>query len=130
MTATKRMERLSGELAAWRRTHRAPSPIPQELWGQAVDLAVEQGIYGTARALHLDYGALKKRVEARESPCSAPPATTIQQSATFYELLSPLSSSIPECEMEVYSPRGGTLRVAMRNVPPSTLSSILREFVG
>ena len=37
--------------------------MPEELWGDAVSLARSHGIAPIARALRLDYGSLKKRVE-------------------------------------------------------------------
>src|SRR3990172_10404400 len=51
----------------WRRTRtHARSPIPKALWAEAVALARRQGLYRTARALHLDYGGLKAHVEAAD----------------------------------------------------------------
>jgi hypothetical protein len=64
---TKATEELRQQLSLWRETHRPPSPIPPELWEKAVELAEEQGLCKTARALRLDYGALKKRfIESRK----------------------------------------------------------------
>ena len=57
-----------GRLDRWRRTRAHPrSPIPTALWADAVALARQQGLYPTARALHLDYGGLKAHVEAAEA---------------------------------------------------------------
>jgi hypothetical protein len=125
---TKVTEDLRQQLSIWRETHRPPSPIPAELWEKAVELAEEQGLGKTARALRLDYGALKKRLGAGSSadlgPAGAP--SGIQ----FVEWLHPLSGSIAGCVMEVESFRGGRLRVEMGKVTPSGLASILREFAG
>lgn len=44
--------------------------MPEELWADAVSLARSHGIAPIARALRLDYGSLKKRVE--RSPESEP----------------------------------------------------------
>jgi hypothetical protein len=70
MGGTKRRE-LSPELAraqerfaAWRQARAPKSRIPQTLWDLAVELAASQGLHRTARALKLDYYALKERVEA------------------------------------------------------------------
>jgi hypothetical protein len=44
--------------------------MPEDLWGDAVSLARSHGIAPIARALRLDYGSLRKRVE--HSPESEP----------------------------------------------------------
>jgi hypothetical protein len=38
--------------------------MPEELWREAVELAGVHGMMPTVRALQIDYGRLKKRVEA------------------------------------------------------------------
>ena len=47
----------------WRRTRKARSHIPEPLWASAVTMARTYGLNRTAKALRLDYYALKKRVE-------------------------------------------------------------------
>jgi len=47
----------------WRRTRTGRSRIPERLWTSAVRLAGAYGLCRTARTLHLDYNALKRRVE-------------------------------------------------------------------
>jgi hypothetical protein len=49
----------------WRRQRSKRSPMPAELWAAAVSLARSHGVGPIARALRIDYGALKKRVTAR-----------------------------------------------------------------
>ncbi len=125
---TKATEDLSRQLSAWRETHRPPSPIPPELWEKAVKLAEEQGLCETARALRLDYGALKKRLGVCTSAALAPAGAPSE--VQFVEWLPPLSNNIAGCVMDVESSSGGRLRVEMGNVTPSGLASILREFAG
>jgi hypothetical protein len=117
----KATSELSRRLELWRQSHRAPAPIPQDIWEGAVDLAVEQGISPTARALHLDHGALKRRLDARSN---LPARIGVQ----FVELLPDLAGSVIECAMEVESALGARLRVELKNLAPSGLASILREF--
>ena len=109
---------LARRLEAWRGAHPAPTPIPAELWEKALDLAEEQGLYKTARALHLDYGTLKKRAERRSSGASRGPA--------FVECLLPSSPMIAECSLEMESSQGVKLRVQMKSIPASGLVSVLR----
>lgn len=47
----------------WRSTRPGRGPMPEDLWEEAVALAREHGLYRIARALPVDYGALKKRLE-------------------------------------------------------------------
>jgi hypothetical protein len=47
-------------------------PIPEPLWAAAAKLALEHGIFPTAKALHLEYGKLKQREEATGLVAKAP----------------------------------------------------------
>lgn len=54
---------LRREFECWRRKHGGRgSRIPEPLWAQAVEVARTEGVYGTARALRLNYERLKERV--------------------------------------------------------------------
>lgn len=121
---TKATDELRERLDAWRKAHRPRMRLPAELWDRAAELATEQGLWKTARALRLDYYALKKRASTRTSER---PASPVPQ---FIEFLSPLSGQIAECALEVESPRGALLRIEMKNVAASGLASIIREFAG
>jgi len=59
------LEQTRRRITRWRetRTHRG-APMPAPLWTAAIALARQHGLYTTARALHLDYGSLKKRRDA------------------------------------------------------------------
>ena len=48
----------------WRNAHTARLPVRDRLWAAAVDLAWEHGVSPTARALHLEYGKLKRLMES------------------------------------------------------------------
>ena len=120
----KATDELLERLSAWRKTHRPRTPLPPELWNRAAELATEQGLGKTARALRLDYSALKKRTDARTSGLSVSPVPQ------FVELFSPLSSQIAECALEVESTHGARLRITMKHVAASGLASIIREFAG
>lgn len=121
---TKATNELLEQLHKWRKTHKPPTPLPAELWDKAAKLATRQGLWRTSRELHLDYAALKKRVDicTSEHPVAPMPQ--------FMELLVPLSGQIAECILDVESSRGARLRVEMKNVAASGLASIIREFAG
>ncbi len=64
---TKATDELYEQLHKWRKAHRPPTPLSQELWDRAAELAAEQGLWKTARVLRIDYAALKKRIDAQIS---------------------------------------------------------------
>jgi len=58
------MRRLYRRFERWRSAHTGRMPIPERLWAAAAELARERGVFPTAKALRLEYGKLKQRVEA------------------------------------------------------------------
>ncbi len=64
------VSRLRVRVERWRERGAKRGRMPEELWAAAVSLAQAHGLYRVARALRLDYGSLKKRVE--RSPDSEP----------------------------------------------------------
>ena len=115
------MQELHRRLEEWRATHRPRSPLPDEIWTMAVDLAQQYNIHRVARTFRLDYGALKRRM-----PGSAPEPT-----ATFVELIAPASGSITECSLEVDSTNGAKkVRLQMKGVPPAGLAAVIRGITG
>ncbi len=63
------MLRLSRRFERWRKSHKARLPIPERLWAAAAQAAREHGVFRTAKVLRLEYGKLKRMVEAaRPSP--------------------------------------------------------------
>jgi hypothetical protein len=92
-------------LERWRRSHKFRSRIPEDIWVNAVTLARQVGLGKTARALRLDYYALKKRLESggnRHLPKRPCPA--------FIELIPPMSNALPECIVEFEYPGGAKMR--------------------
>lgn len=60
-TPSRPFERVRRRLEHWRRTRAHPrSPIPDAIWAGAIALVRQHGLYQTARALRVDYGALKQ----------------------------------------------------------------------
>ena len=57
-----RVEEVGQRIEQWRRTRKRRSPMPPELWDAAVSFAKAHGVCPIARALRLDYAALKSRV--------------------------------------------------------------------
>ena len=65
------LSRAQRKIEQWRQRHRPRARIPEELWREAAQLACAHGVNRTARALRLDYYALKKR-PPRLDPASVP----------------------------------------------------------
>ena len=102
-------------VARWRdtRTHRGV-PMPAPLWAAAVALARQHGLYPTARALRLDYGTLKKRLDAAGAGRAPSPA--------FIELPVARPTGLGACVIELEGPRGGRMRI---EVPGATLADLV-----
>src|SRR4051812_37203254 len=57
------LESVRRRLDRWRGTRaHARAPLPVRLWAAAAALVPEYGLYGTARALGVSYGGLKRHV--------------------------------------------------------------------
>jgi hypothetical protein len=95
------MRRVCRRFERWRNGHKARLPIPEVLWSAAAEAAREHGVFRASKALRLEYGKLKRMVEA--GPVPARP--TIGP-ATFLELLPPQASGLAEWLIELEGPRG------------------------
>ena len=119
-TRRPRLETVRRRLDRWRqRRPHARAPLPPRLWAAATALVPEHGLYGTARALHLDYGALKAHVEATGEPARV--------ASGFVELPAPLPSE--RCIMEIAG-AGTTVRVRLHGLALPALAAFTRLVVG
>ena len=145
-----RLEGTRRRFDRWRRARKDRSRIPETLWTAAVKSAGKYGLHRTARALRLDYYALKKRVAAAEKrveaagsrrasggkvashPLSDRQAVPVdgQAVATFLELTPPASGSPRECILELEDPGGAKMRVHLRGVEAPDLTALSRSFWG
>ena len=106
----------------WRetRSHRH-APMPAVLWDAAVSAARQHGLYRTARAVRVDYGALKQHMETADSD-QALAATT------FIELVPgrPMRpADAGGCVMEIEG-FGCTKRMRLSGVAPGDLLTLAR----
>src|SRR5262249_46335415 len=70
-TRRPRLETVRRGVERWRATGRhANMPMPPDLWKAAVAWGHQYGLYRTARALRLDYGALRRQVKAGRPPAA------------------------------------------------------------
>jgi hypothetical protein len=101
----------------WRKNRQGKSPIPDELWSAASELARKDGVSRTAAELHLDGGKLKRLMGGETASAKPVPA--------FMELLTPRPVSIPECTIELEG-RRGTIRIQLRGASASDLAGLSR----
>ena len=113
-----RLDDTRRRIERWRETRRhGHVSMPAALWDAAVAAARQHGLYRTARALRVDYGALKKHLEATPEPARARPAQT------FVELAPSGLTSPPACVIEIDGPRG-TLRIRLGGLAPRDIVAV------
>ncbi len=118
---TPRMRAVRRHLERWRQTRpHQRAAFPKALWAAAVMLAREHGVYETARALRINYGALKAHVE-RADPATRRP--------TLVELAPGLARQVSECVIEFEAPRG-TTRVRVSGIAVADVVVLARALGG
>jgi hypothetical protein len=115
------LARARARLAAWRRTKKPRSRIPETLWNLAVKLTGQHGLNRTARTLKLDYYSLKKRVDASGGQGE-------KNDPAFVEFPSPLAPT-PECVIEL-DKSAGTLRVHLKGYSATDIATVGRSLRG
>jgi hypothetical protein len=120
-TRRPRLETVQRRLDRWRekRPH-VRTPLPPRLWKAAVSLVSEHGLYGTARALHLDYGTLKRHVGAIDRDGRA------RMTSSFVELPAPAD---PAYVIEVEGAHT-TVRLHLNGIALTDLATLTRLVVG
>jgi hypothetical protein len=94
----KDVDRLKLQVLDWRRIKSSPgSPMAGELWDAAIHLAKRFGVCRVARAVGLDYGWLRKKVEKAN-------AQALSVSTAFLEL--PLGRVVATAEGQFREPEG------------------------
>ncbi len=135
-TARDVPSRLEGTLRRferWRQTRDGRSRIPERLWASAVKAVARYGLHPTARALHLDYYSLKKRVESagrerRDRRTASAGGREREAGTTFVELPAPASGASSECILEMEDPRGAKMRIHLKGTPAPDLVGLSRSF--
>jgi len=132
-----RLEGLRQRFERWRRTRKVRTRIPEPLWASAVKLAGTYGTHRTAKALRVDYYALKKRLEGAavaEKRVEPAPAVTASKAPagtagpTFVELPPAAWPGCGECTLELEDGGGAKLRVHMKGFETPDLAALSRSF--
>ena len=101
--------RVRPALAAWRKRRRHREAIPESLWRMLVPLAQAHGISPVARALGLNYTALKQHsVRDEEAPASKPTGDFVEVAVASWP------GAAAPCSIELEDRHGAklTLRLA------------------
>ena len=111
------MQRVYRRFERWRGSHRGRLPIPEGLWASAAAVAREHGVFRTAKILRLEYGKLKRMVEAADR---SPQPTT---PTAFLELMPQRVDA--DCLIELEGPRG-KMRIQWKGATASDLAGFIR----
>ena len=118
------IRRLAERLESYRKRPRRPRRLPEGIWGAAVAQAQEHGVSVVARALRLDYYALKRRAsEAAGAPRG-------EVSPNFVEVCVGRSGSDGGCTLELEDGTGRKMRVEVANRGGLDLAGLARAFWG
>jgi hypothetical protein len=116
-----RIDGVRRRLERWRETRVHPrSPIPPAIWAAAVALVRQHGLYRTARAVRVDYGALKQHVEAADEARPSP---------AFVELTPVTRRGAGDCVIEIDGP-GARVRIRVSDLPLRELATLSRTLAG
>ncbi len=126
----EQLDALRGQIQNWRQRRKVPGPMPGELWGAAVALAKEFGVCRMARALTLDYTALRKRTEKLPEAGLVKP-TFVHLPMTVAPEMAP--SAAPGAMIEISTPDGARLHIhleAGRGMETATIVAAFLEHRG
>jgi hypothetical protein len=114
------LEKLRQRLEVWRNSQKPRTRLPRRLWNAAARLAAHHGLNKTAKALHLDYYDLKKRVDAVDGRKGSVPS--------FIELVPAASSPFPECLIELEARSGTKMRIHLKGMTLPDLTTLGNMF--
>ena len=123
-----RLEATRRRFKQWRGTRKIGSRIPEALWAAAVKQAKAYGVHPTAKALGVDYYALKKRLE--EKPGARSSRATRTNGARFVELSAAVRTGIPECILELEDVEGAKMRIQVKGIEAGDLAALSRSLWG
>ena len=116
-TVTPEIEEAQLQFESWRCERKRGQRIPENLWGTAVELAKQHGVWPTARALNLDYNRLKRRVGKGDDEV---------KSGAFVELI-PQGVILCTCIVEMEDGRGARMRIELKGAA-ADVTALSRTF--
>jgi len=121
-------EQLNGlrrQIHEWRQNRTVPGAMPGALWDQAVALAKVFGVCRIARAVGLDYTALRKRTEQIPATGLVKP-TFVQLPAT----IAPIENPVVPTTIEITARDGARMRIHLEAGHGTEAASIVAAFLG
>ena len=110
------LEKLRRRLEEWRNSNKPRTRLPVRLWNTAARLAVRYGLNQTAKALHLDYYDLKRRVDVIADRNGPVPS--------FVELVPAAASPVSECLIELEARSGTKMRIHLKGMTLPDLTTL------
>lgn len=123
--SSEQLNDLRRQIQEWRQNRTVPGAMPGVLWDQAVALAKDFGVCRIARAVTLDYTALRKRTEQAPSAGLVRP-TFVQLPAT----LTPVASPVAPTTIEITARDGARMRIHLEAGHGTEAASIVAAFLG
>jgi hypothetical protein len=135
-----RLEGVQRRFERWRRTRTIPARIPEPLWAAAVKVAGTCRLSQIAKALRVNYTALKERVERRavvvseasEGGAADQRRPRVRGGArsvpAFLELAPPLRVGSCQCTLELEDDSGAKMRVHLQGTETPDLAALSRSF--
>lgn len=121
-----RVDSVRRRFARWRQTRRGLACIPESLWAAAVEMAATCGGSQTAKALRVNYNALRKRVEHQAAAARHRPEEN--SVTTFVELAPPPRVGSCQCTLELEDDSGAKMRVHLEGAEAPDLAALSRSF--
>jgi hypothetical protein len=116
---------LRRQIQEWRQNRTVPGAMPGVLWDQAIALAKEFGVCRIARAVGLDYTALRKRTEQAPATGLVKP-TFVQLPAT----IAPAEMPVAPTTIEITARDGARMRIHLEAGHGTEAASIVAAFLG
>ena len=117
VTVPAEIEEAQLQFENWRCERKRGQRIPENLWGTAVELAKQHGVWPTARALNLDHNGLKRRVGNGDEEV---------KSGAFVELI-PQGAILCTCIVEMEDARGARMRIELKGAA-ADVTALSRTF--
>ena len=119
----EQLETLRRQIREWRETRKVPGSMPEEIWNAAAVLARKFGVCPMARALTLDYSALRKRAEMVPETGLVKP-TFVQLPATV------VPAAPPPTTIEISARDGSRMLIHLEAGHGTEAASIVAAFLG